>query len=206
MPPRKKADDVKDAIDRIANRTKDKGKGKPDPDLVDQVPEKSEEQIADQAEEIEPGPLASYPDKGGPVTYEDEGPLPAGPIEEVTEFVTVAKLATLTVPLGPVYDDEYVGTHVDCRLPEKSRGLALDRLWRGLEAANAKLANGRPITGRPDVIRWICDQIASAHPYEPEPRPTPAGMLIGAVDPEGTKSTAGTGRTNEPEEPEENKN
>jgi len=80
---------------------------------------------------------------------------PIGPIAPIPVPSTV----TIAVPFSSASLDHcYISTHVDAQLSHQ-QGLALRRLHLGLDAAGARLANGRRVATPPDAVRWLLEQV-----------------------------------------------
>ena len=73
---------------------------------------------------------------------------------------------TITIPLGvPVRMGEggpYLPQHVELRLRHPSHRIAMRRLYEALDAAHARLADGKPVYDYADSIRWILEQLSAA--------------------------------------------
>lgn len=68
----------------------------------------------------------------------------------------------IEIPLGTVTEAEYLSSHVEARFRTIQQRVAMRRMWRGLQSAGAKLADGRPVTRSGDVVKWLLEQIAGA--------------------------------------------
>jgi len=64
----------------------------------------------------------------------------------------------IVLPELPAAVEGYVPRHVDVQL-DKEQGSKLARLLKGLDAENARLANGRRVINRVDAVRWLIEQI-----------------------------------------------
>jgi hypothetical protein len=85
-----------------------------------------------------------------PITIE----MPARTVEAVE-----IKLPLVDLELR---DIGYVSRHVNVHLSQK-QSLTLNKIFRGLHATHQTMEDGRHVDKRPDVIRWILDQIESIY-------------------------------------------
>lgn len=68
---------------------------------------------------------------------------------------------TATVPLAPEIEaNVHITRHIDTRLG-RDEALALKRLHRALDAAQATLSDGKRVTSPPLAVRWLLQRIAA---------------------------------------------
>lgn len=65
---------------------------------------------------------------------------------------------TMRLPVSLDLGDRYMTDRLDLRLIGHQK-FALRRLLDGLDAAGARLANGRRVTSPPDVIRYLLENV-----------------------------------------------
>ena len=95
----------------------------------------------------------------GPIAGE---PLAEPPLPPPNLLTPVPSTVTIAVPFSSASLDHcYISTHVDAQLSHQ-QGLALRRLHLGLDAAGARLANGRRVATPPDAVRWMLEQVGGS--------------------------------------------
>lgn len=90
-------------------------------------------------------------------TIENAASVHAAPTPEPKVAPVSDLLITITVPRGPD-SDGYVPQHVQTQLDHR-QGSNLGRLFRALDAAGTRTANGRRVASKSDAIRWLLEQI-----------------------------------------------
>ena len=67
--------------------------------------------------------------------------------------------ATVWVPISKPVDGGYRSNHVDVQLTSRQAD-ALHHVLAGLDAAGARLDDGRRVFHKVDVVRWILEKVA----------------------------------------------
>lgn len=73
----------------------------------------------------------------------------------------VTKTVTITIPICAPDPESYIANmsgRINTRLDREQRE-AFKRLHSGLRESNAQLANGRPVDGASDVLRWLFERV-----------------------------------------------
>jgi len=92
---------------------------------------------------------ASQPKKSTPAAKPKPKPEPSGLPDAVT----------IQAPLGEI-DQGYLNRHVEARLTTEQQQQSMRRLLRGLQMAEERLSNGKPVASNADAIRWLLEQMA----------------------------------------------
>lgn len=117
------------------------------------------------AGEVPEGELLTQQPPSGQVGSDDAEAQPY-PLPPGADVITDPNLqqVVITLPIAALRPGAYQSRNwvADIRATENQQAIALERLFVGLDYAHAKLKSGRPISSRPDVIRWLGEQIADA--------------------------------------------
>jgi len=109
-----------------------------------------------------------------------DAPAEAGP-----SFVAISLRA-------PMLDGDpagYCPQHVDCQF-RGGLAITLRRLYDGLDAVGARLADGKRIAGGVDAIRWLLEQLEDTSEGTPIAFPEPAQVSAGEPAPAATETAA----------------
>ena len=68
-----------------------------------------------------------------------------------------SQFVTFRLPIGNATKPGYISRHVDLQLNQE-QAITLKRLVAGLDAAHARLKNGRVVQTAGDTVRWILEQ------------------------------------------------
>jgi hypothetical protein len=92
---------------------------------------------------------------------DSEGANDTGPANGLAEVVRIE----IEIPLARIPARGYQAsrqTHIDVKLFDIRQEAAMRHIFFGLDASDARLENGKRVTTKPDVVRWLMQRVVEA--------------------------------------------